>query len=65
MTRHRWRLDTRVDDHLTIRTCVKCGCVAHSRHEWNGRYEVHWKEYYTPDRPEIRLTVVPECGKGE
>lgn len=62
MTRilHRWTPPQRPSTQLSIRSCIKCGLVQHSRHE-PGRMTTHWKEYYTIDAPDVRLTVMPEC----
>lgn len=67
MTRalHRWTPPQRPSPNLSIRTCCKCSLVMHSRH-WlvtaeNRTYWDHWKEYFTIDAPDVRLTKMPEC----
>jgi hypothetical protein len=66
MTRilHRWTPPQRPSAILSIRSCTRCGLVMHSRHEvdeGNQHRVDHWKEYYTIDAPDIRLTKMPEC----
>jgi hypothetical protein len=68
MTRalHRWTPPQRPSPNLSIRTCCKCSLVMHSRHAWawedgSSRSSAHWKEYFTMDAPDVRLTKMPEC----
>lgn len=65
MTRalHRWTEPQRPSPELSIRTCIKCGLISHSRHEVFTLPPgiSHWKEYYSIDAPDVRLTVMPEC----
>ncbi len=63
MTRalHRWTEPRRPSAELSVRTCIKCGLVQNSNHEWDARNGTHWKTYYTIDAPDIPLSVMPEC----
>ncbi len=76
MTRalHRWTEPWRPNLRLSIRSCIKCGLVMHSRHEVdesNPHKVDHWKEYYwkesyTTDGPYMpRMTVMPKCVREE
>lgn len=55
--RHKWSDKTRPTIHLSIRNCLNCALVEHSRHE-NG---IHWKEWFQEKNPELRLMKMPEC----
>ncbi len=60
--RHRWTSPQRSSAELTIRTCIKCDLVCHSRHARPGSMMPrHWKEYYAIDAPDVQMTVMPEC----
>ncbi len=66
MTRpfHRWTEPQRPSGLLSIRSCMKCGLIMHSRHEVdesNPHRVEHWKEFYAIDAPDVRMTVMPEC----
>lgn len=58
---HRWTAPERPSIYLSIRLCRKCGLAMHSRHEGHE----HWKEYYLPAYPDVRLTKMPECEREE
>jgi len=60
--RHRWSDPLRQSSELTIYTCLKCGLVEHSNHDWSyGPKGSHWKSWFEERNPELRLTVMPEC----
>ncbi len=63
---HRWSDKVVKGPTLSIRVCIKCELMMHSRHDWEcvqtgGDRGEHWKEYYTAAQPDVRLTVMPEC----
>jgi hypothetical protein len=66
--RHKWSKPNRENPECTIRTCINpnCGLIRHSCHDWSGVERSddkgeHWSEYFKPDYPDVRLTVLPEC----
>ena len=60
--RHRWSDPIRPSSELSIRTCIKCGLVEHSNHDWcYSRKGKHWLIWYEERNPELRLTLMPEC----
>lgn len=60
--RHKWSDPVRNSSELSIYTCIKCGLVEHSNHDWaSGSKGSHWKSWFEERNPELRLTVMPEC----
>lgn len=61
MTRHRWAEKAVITANKSERECLNgCGIVKVSRHEVEGGYERHWKEFYRGlDRIECNGT--PAC----
>lgn len=47
--RHKWSPAWRPSDHKTERTCVRCGLIKVTRHEFAGAPgERHWTEWWRP-----------------
>ena len=64
--RHRWSEREVKSPELSIRTCLKCGLVMHSCHDYEFVHSAadrghHWKEFYFEEDPGMRLAVRPEC----
>lgn len=59
--KHKWSSPDRSNPKLTIRTCLKCSLIKHTRHEISRDGVTSWPEYFEESNPELRLTVLPEC----
>jgi hypothetical protein len=61
-TRHRWGEKTSVSPHKSETQCSRCGVVRASRHEFEGRRELHWKEYWRDlERVDDGSGATPPC----
>jgi hypothetical protein len=45
-TRHSWCDKNVVSAHKSERECRRCGMVKVTRHEFDGRRELHWQEFW-------------------
>lgn len=61
-TRHRWGERKEISPHKTEYTCGRCGMVKVSRHEFEGGFPIHWKEFWRDlDRVAGAGDLTPPC----
>lgn len=61
-TRHKWGERDEVSPQRTLYHCKRCGMIKVSRHEFEGAFPTHWKEFWIgTDRADDGDGKTPPC----